>query len=94
MKYTDTKVEYGTEIIKVYLALTALDYKVKFNKLYDGFQIVCPEKDWDVICHSGSYGHEDSLLEGMGGPFANEYDSVQGYLTAAETVRMILNYSA
>lgn len=37
---------------------------------------------WDAICHPGSYGYEDGLLEVMGYPVTN--DHVEGWLTADE----------
>ena len=37
---------------------------------------------WDAICHPGSYGYEDGLLEVMGDPVTNDY--VEGWLTADE----------
>ena len=41
---------------------------------------------WDVICHYGSYGFEDGLLEGMGSIFGSD---VEGWLTAADVIRKI-----
>lgn len=49
---------------------------------FDGEQIVCD--DWDAICHRGSYGHEDGLLEIMGSIVQNNADEVEGYLTAED----------
>ena len=42
-----------------------------------GDKLIC-----DAICHSGSYGHEDGLLEIMG--LTRNGDSVEGYLTSRE----------
>ena len=39
-------------------------------------------KLWDAICHPGSYGYEDGLLEVMGDPVTNDY--VEGWLAADE----------
>lgn len=39
----------------------------------------------DAVCHWGSYGHEQGLLEIMGVLSEEEEDDVEGYLTA-ETV--------
>ena len=50
-------------------------------------QIFYPSYDncvCDVICHWGSYGHEDGLLEIMGLADASCEDGVEGYLTAEE----------
>ena len=42
-------------------------------------------KLWDVICHWGSYGYEEGLLEGMGDIF-NEGIDVEGHLTAQDVI--------
>lgn len=42
-----------------------------------GDKLIC-----DAICHSGSYGHEDGLLEIMG--LTRNGDSVEGCLTSRE----------
>lgn len=42
--------------------------------------------EWDVICHRGSYGYQEGLLEGRGSLFGDE---VEGYLTADEVIRKI-----
>lgn len=41
---------------------------------------------WDAICHPGSYGYEEGLLEVAGDPVASPdaLDSVEGWLTADE----------
>lgn len=49
------------------------------------------EQLWDVICHTGSYGYEQGLLEVMNG---NEQivitsDGVMGYLTAQNIIDML-----
>lgn len=56
--------------------------------LYDGEQILV-EGHWDAICHRGSYGHEDGLLEIMGDIVQNEDDSVEGCLTADEILSRV-----
>ena len=42
----------------------------------------------DVICHEFSYGGKDGLLEIMG-LSENEYDDVEGWLTAEEVFKKI-----
>ena len=39
--------------------------------------------DWDVICHNGSYGCDEGLLEGMGSIFEDE---LEGWLTADDVI--------
>lgn len=41
--------------------------------------------EWDVICHKGSYGYEDGLLEYAD----NIEDDVIGRLTADKVIRLI-----
>lgn len=42
--------------------------------------------DWDIICHAGSYGCDQGLLEGMGTIFE---DGLEGYLTAEVVIKRI-----
>ena len=52
--------------------------------------VVYDDKDnylWDAICHRGSYGYEQGLLEIMGTVVdVNAGDSVEGWLTAQEII--------
>lgn len=75
-----------TEIKKLRKLFKQAGYKTKFRHFLDGYQILVPEYDFDVIEHWGSYGHEDDLLEIMGLYTEEECggDSVKGYLTAQE----------
>lgn len=43
---------------------------------------------WDAICHWGSYGYEEGLLEVMGDAVVRESDgdSVCGFLTAKDVI--------
>ena len=45
---------------------------------------------WDAICHYGSYGYEEGLLEVMGEKLIG-HDDVEGYLTADDVIEMIKN---
>ena len=63
---------------------------------FDFHQICVPTFDierrkWDCICHKGSFGYEQGLLEIMGCIVEREYD-VEGYLTAREVIERIENY--
>lgn len=51
-------------------------------------------KKWDVICHWGSYGHEEGLLELYGDlvDYEKDGDTVVGYLTADDVIRRIESY--
>lgn len=44
---------------------------------------------WDAICHYGSYGFEQGLIEVMGKPVVRSEDSVEGYLTAEEIIKRL-----
>lgn len=57
-------------------------------------QILVKDKDgdiiWDAICHCGSYGYEEGLLEIMGTLVRPEDgDSVAGWLTAEDIITRI-----
>jgi hypothetical protein len=43
---------------------------------------------WDAICHYGSYGYEEGLLEVMGEKLIG-HDDVEGYLTAEDVIEFI-----
>lgn len=45
----------------------------------------------DAVCHSGSYGHENGLLEimGLGVCMENAGDDVEGWLTAEEVLERL-----
>lgn len=46
------------------------------------------DREWDVICHRGSYGAEEGLLELYGTIVdPNAGDSVEGWLTAEDVIR-------
>lgn len=70
-----------TEIEALAKGLIKKGIPFTYRNLYNGKQILCEE--WDAIIHSGSYGHNQGLLEIMGS-IANDGDEVEGYLTAEE----------
>ena len=49
------------------------------------------ERAWDAICHPGSYGYEEGLLEIMGDIVWEDIDddSVRGWLTADDVISRI-----
>ena len=59
----------------------------KMWSFFDGIQIVVGDFDWDAVCHSGSYGHENGLIEVMGLPQC--HDDVIGWLTAEDVLKMV-----
>lgn len=50
-----------------------------------------PNAEWDAVCHKGSYGYEQGLLEIMGDLVdeKKDGDTVVGYLTAEDVVKRI-----
>lgn len=46
------------------------------------------KRQWDAICHKGSYGYEDGLLEIMGN-IVRDDETVEGWLTAADVIERI-----
>lgn len=59
------------------------------DDIYDHHQIIVMEdgrRVWDVVCHYGSYGAVEGLLEGMGEIFEED---VEGWLTADEVIARI-----
>lgn len=47
--------------------------------------------EWDAICHRGSYGYEQGLLEIYGNlvDYETDGDSVVGWLTADDVIKRI-----
>ena len=76
-----------SEMMKLAFGLRDRGIEFSTKNLYDGMQIVVGDWDWDAICHSGSYGHENGLIEVMGLPQCE--DDVIGYLTAEEVLKMV-----
>lgn len=70
--------------LELYLQETKIPYRMDYvlgmpSVRYYGYgnELIC-----DAICHSGSYGHEEGLLEIMG--LTRNDDSVEGWLTSEE----------
>lgn len=76
-----------TEMMKLAFGLRDRGIEFKTQSFFDGLQIVVGDRDWDAICHSGSYGHEKGLIEVMGLPQCE--DDVIGWLTAEEVLKMV-----
>ena len=55
-----------TEMMELAFGLRDRGIGFKVTSFLDGIQIVVGNGDWDAICHSGSYGHENGLIEIMG----------------------------
>lgn len=92
---TMTNKGYLIQIRQLIDGLIERNLPFKFETIYDGYKVTvyCMDEEdneydgkysWDAICHFGSYGHEEGLLEIMGEIVRNDDDDVEGYLTANE----------
>jgi hypothetical protein len=77
------------EISKLATGLAERGIPYKFRKLWDGYQIIVNGWEWDAICHSGSTGGEDGLMEVAGCMVRDNPDDVDGYLTAEEILKRV-----
>ena len=75
------------EMMKLAFGLYDRGIEFKAKSFFDGIQFIIGDWDWDAICHSGSYGHENGLIEVMGLPQCQ--DDVIGHLTAEDVLNMI-----
>lgn len=48
-----------------------------------------PNSEWDAICHEGSYGYKEGLLEIYGTIVGKGEHDVEGFLTAADVIERI-----
>lgn len=78
---------YTVEMNKLMVGLAERAIPFSVSYLFNGIQVVCDE--WDAICHDGSYGHRDGLLEIMGSIVKINYDTVEGGLTAQEILNRV-----
>lgn len=80
--------KFKFQILRLGSMLQAANIPFEIRDCWDGYQICYPFREEcvsDAICHSGSYGHQQGLLEIMG--LVNEEevgDEVEGYLTAEQ----------
>ena len=73
-----------------------IDHRITFESIHKmGWHQICvPESGencrWDAICHRGSYGYEQGLIEIYGELVTEEDgDSVVGWLTAEDVIRRL-----
>lgn len=56
----------------------------------DQISVPCKgECKWDAICHPGSYGYDEGLLEIMGDIVSEDEEDVVGWLTADDVIKRI-----
>lgn len=80
-----------TEMYKLINLLINAKIPFEVVELYDTPQVCYPSNSsriCDAVCHSGSYGHEQGLLEIMG-LSTDPDDDIEGYLTAEEVYKRI-----
>lgn len=72
------------EVHKELTGFGGMDYSTHMIEVFndDG------ERIWDAICHRGSYGFEEGLLEVMGS-YILGHDDVEGWLTADDVIEML-----
>lgn len=75
------------EMMKLAFGLYDRGIEFKAKSFFDGIQFIIGDWDWDAICHSGSYGHENGLIEVMGLPQCK--GDVIGWLTAKDVLKMV-----
>lgn len=83
------KNEYKKEALRLASMCLANNIPFEIAELFEGLVVVYPSFEnrvSDAVCHSGSYGRHEGLLEIMG--LVDEEktggDSVEGWLTAEE----------
>lgn len=84
-----------TEIQRLHEMLVTDGIPHRFQRLYDGWQVVYPDADiWAIsaVQHYGSYGAIDNLIEIMGGitPEEGRCNGVLGHLTAENVFKQIM----
>lgn len=63
---------YAISILTLANALTAYNVPYTLNVIWDGLQIRFPWNHGDIVCHSGSYGHDQNCVESMGCPWDDD----------------------
>ena len=90
----DKNIPYEINIVKSYDSI----WPIKLDKTPAYYKQICvpvfdsEKRKWDAVCHWGTYGFEDGLLEIMGDILTEEdleYDTVKGFLTADEVIERI-----
>lgn len=64
--------DFANPILTLSNQLTVRNISHTLNVIWDGLQIRFPWNNGDLVCHSGSYGHNFGNLESMGCPWDDE----------------------
>lgn len=90
MSELDKLAEYLKKHHYRYVRIDEPPVKVNEYLTMDRHQVIVYNREgswqWDAICHRGSYGHEEGLLEVMG---SVTNDDVEGWLTADEIIKRL-----
>lgn len=63
---------YATTIFALVNLLSNRKIPLSISFCWDGLQIRFPWNHGDIICHSGSYGHDQNCVESMGCPWDDD----------------------
>ena len=68
-----------------------IDYSERYRDKHQIIVFKDGEREWDAICHTGSYGYEEGLIEIMGTivDVEKDGDSVVGWLTADDIIQRL-----
>ena len=81
-------IKFKFQALRLCSMLQAANIPFEIRNCWDGYQVCYPSIEGrisDAICHSGSYGYQQGLLEIMGLVDEEEVgDSVEGWLTAEQ----------
>lgn len=84
---------YMLELNKLMFGLMERDIAFNFTPFMNGGKVEVTDGSWDAICHDGSYGNNEGLLEVlevMGSKVVkNSCDAVEGWLTAQEILNRL-----
>ena len=64
--------DFANPILTLSNQLTERNIPHTLNVIWDGLQIRFPWNGGDLVCHSGSYGHNYGAVESMGCPWDDE----------------------
>jgi hypothetical protein len=82
---------FAKPILTLSNELTEHNIPNTINVMWDGLQIRFPWNNGDIICHSGSYGHDEGMVESMGCPWDDEDVSV---IEIEEALKHIIKWYA
>lgn len=80
---------YLKEMTKLATGLAERGIAFEFRPIFDGYQIIVRNWEWDAICHSGCYGAEEGLIEVAGCMVRDNPEDVDGWLTAEKILKRV-----